>query len=349
MTTNATVSQEMTESSSRSRLWTLLFLLGGLVVASVMAWQAIAVSGVPNPLAAGTSVSAAALDIAVLVFREGLECVLVLAAITAGINTRGPSLKNPIVAGVGAGLIATLATWFVAVHILTDLSRDVSTLALQAATSLLAVIVLLVVMNWFFHKLYWTGWISLHNKRKRELLDRVRNQQTSRRAFFWGMVSLGFTSFYREGFEVVLFLQSYRLKLGNTVVLEGAGIGIVLAGIVAVLTFVAHRRLPYRRMLVLTGILLGGVLVVMVGEQVQEMQLAHWLPTTTIPWLARAIPSWVGMWFSVSPTVETLAGQTIAAFLVLGCYAIASRSRTNRLRAPNRSSSREGRIFEFSR
>jgi NADPH-dependent ferric siderophore reductase len=34
----------------------------------------------------------------------------------------------------------------------------------------LAVIVLLVVMNWFFHKMYWTGWISLHNRRKRELL-----------------------------------------------------------------------------------------------------------------------------------------------------------------------------------
>ena len=30
----------------------------------------------------------------------------------------------------------------------------------------------------------------------------------------WGMGLLGFTSFYREGFEVVLFLQSYRLKSG---------------------------------------------------------------------------------------------------------------------------------------
>ena len=39
---------------------------------------------------------------------------------------------------------------------------------------LLAILVLLVVMNWFFHKLYWTGWISLHNQRKRELMGRVK-------------------------------------------------------------------------------------------------------------------------------------------------------------------------------
>ena len=304
-------------------------LLGILLVAGVIGWQGVAAAGSPNPLAPSTSVSAAVLDIGVLVFREGLECVLVLAVITAGVSGQGSSLKNPIALGAAAGFVATLATWFAAVKILNDLSQNVSALALQAATGLLAVAVLLVVMNWFFHKLYWTGWISIHNNRKRELLDRVKNQQASRKAFFWGMVSLGFTSFYREGFEVVLFLQSYRLRLGNRTVLEGAGVGVLLAGIVAVLTFVAHRRLPYRKMLVLTGILLGVVLIVMVGEQVQEMQLAHWLPTTAIPWLSGAIPPWMGLWFSVFPNVETLAGQAIAALLVIGSYFAANRSAPN--------------------
>ena len=94
----------------------------------------------------------------------------------------------------------------------------------------------------------------------------------------------------------------------------------VLSGIVAVLTFVAHRRLPYKKMLVLTGALLGVVLLVMVGEEAQEMQLAHWLPTTAIPWLEKVIPSWSGLWLSVFPTVETLTAQAIAAALVLGSY-----------------------------
>ena len=51
----------------------------------------------------------------------------------------------------------------------------------------------------------------------------------------------------------------------------------------------------------------------MVGEQAQEMQLAHWIPTTQIDRLANAIPPWMGMWFAVFPTVETLVAQLIAA------------------------------------
>jgi high-affinity iron transporter len=78
-------------------------------------------------------------------------------------------------------------------------------------------------------------------------------------------------------------------------------------------------------MLVLTGVMLGVVLLVMVGEQAQEMQLAHWLPTTQVPWLTNIIPSWMGLWFSVFPTVETLAAQAIAAVMVVGSYFIASR------------------------
>ena len=315
----------MASELTRSKFLPAFLLAGGLLVAGVMTWQGVAAGGAPNPLAPGTSFSAAVLDIAVLVFREGLECVLVLAAITAGAGERGSSLKSPVALGAAAGFFATLATWFAAVHILNDLSVSVSALALQTATGLLAVAVLLVVMNWFFHKVYWTGWISIHNKRKRTLLERVDLRQTSRRTFFLGMVSLGFTSFYREGFEVVLFLQSYRLKLGDSAVRDGVAIGMLLAGIVAALTFMAQKRLPYRRMLVLTGILLGVVLIVMVGEQVQEMQLAHWLPTTEIPGIGAFIPPWMGLWFSVFPTVETLAGQAVAAIMVLGSYFLANR------------------------
>ena len=107
----------------------------------------------------------------------------------------------------------------------------------------------------------------------------------------------------------MLFLQSYRLKLGGTPVLYGVSLGLALTTIVGVLTFVAHRRLPYRRMLVFTGVMLGLVLLVMVGEQAQEMQLARWLPTTPIASLQPCDSGWMGLWFAVFPTVETLAAQ----------------------------------------
>jgi high-affinity iron transporter len=299
-----------------------------VVVVAVLVWRGVVSLGNPDPLVAQTSRSSAVFDIAVLVLREGLECILVLAAITAGLIGEQQRYRRPVAAGAGVGLMATLATWCVAVRILDDISTKVSALQLQAATGLLAIIVLLIVMNWFFHKLYWTGWISLHNRRKRDLLEESHAQHASRRLVF-GMGLLGFSSFYREGVEVVLFLQSYRLRLGNEPVYLGVLLGSVLSGVVAVLTFLAHRRLPYRRMLVFTGMLLALVLFVMVGEQAQEMQLAHWLPTTPIPWLTGRIPAWMGLWFSVFPTVETLTGQAVALVVVLGSYFLAERSKAN--------------------
>lgn len=319
---SSTLTSTIRRPKVRSTRWVVLGATAVLLV-GVLAWVAIVSGGTFDPVDRMRDSLSSVLDIAVLVFREGLECVLILSAITASMVKTSEPYQKPVAAGVGVGFLATLATWFIAVGIINDLTTDANALDVQAATGLLAIFVLLVVMNWFFHKIYWTGWISLHNRRKRDLIEGAEEKLSSRRKILIGMALLGFTSFYREGVEVVLFLQSYRLKLGGRLVLYGVILGALFTGMVAVLTFVAHRKLPYKKMLVLTGMLLGVVLLVMVGEQAQEMQLAHWLPTTPIPWLEPVIPGWMGLWFSIFPTVETLAGQAIAAMVVIGSYYMA--------------------------
>jgi high-affinity iron transporter len=288
-----------------------------VVVAGVLIWQGVTAAGNPDPTQTNVSPWGAIMDVGVLVFREGLECILVLAAITASMTGEKESHRKPVVAGAGIAMVATIGTWFVAVGILHDLGQSVPALKLQAASGMLAVVVLLVVMNWFFHKIYWGGWISLHNRKKKELLN---EPTTGNGKMWWGLGLLGFASLYREGFEVVLFLQGYYLKMGGRTVLIGALVGLGLSGIVAFMTFVGQRRLPYRKMLIFTGILLGIVLLVMVGEQAQEMQLAGWLSNHDIPALTRVIPDWAGLWFSVFPNVETLAAQGLAAVVVVGSY-----------------------------
>lgn len=160
----------------------------------------------------------------------------------------------------------------------------------------------------------------MHNRRKRVLLSQAGNVTVSPSRLLSGLILLGFASVYREGFEVVLFLQTLRLQVGSLIVLVGVLIGLFFTAIVGVLTFVAHHRLPYKKMLVFTGVMLGVVFLVMVGEQAQEMQLAHWIPTTHLNW---PLPDWMGLWFSVIPTVETLVAQLLAAVLVIGSYFLA--------------------------
>jgi high-affinity iron transporter len=285
-----------------------------------LAWKAAtAPGGVPDPTAADSHLShgAVVVDSGLLVFREGLEAVLVLAALTASFVGANRGLRRPVAAGAGVALGLSVATWFLAIAVIGALGGP--GLDVQAATGLIAVAVLLVVMNWFFHKIYWTGWISAHNRVRR----RIATPGAGRRALL-ALAILGFTSVYREGFEVVLFLQNLRIKAGSTAVLEGVGIGFALTLVAGAITFSAQHRLPYRRMLVATGILLGFVLLVMVGESVQELQLAGWLPTTSI---GVGFPGFVGLWFATFPTVEGLVAQIAAAALVIGSYLVAERVR----------------------
>lgn len=304
----------MLHTSSRA-LWKIIVGLSVLLVVAVMIWQAVTAAGNPDPTADGISRWSVILDTGILVFREGLEAILVLAALTASLVRTEDGYWKPVAIGAGLSFLASIATWFIVVALISTI--DAPALYVQAGTGLLAILVLLVIMNWFFHKIYWTGWITHHNRRKKDL---VESPDRARSAIFKGLLLVGFTSVYREGFEVVLFLQTMRLKAGSHVVLEGVLIGLALTLIVAMLTFVAHYRLPYRKMLILTGIMLGMVLLVMVGEQAQEMQMAGWLTTTTLPF---AMPDWLNLWFGIYPTLESLSLQAFAAIFVIGSYFLA--------------------------
>lgn len=301
-------------AQSFNTVWRVLLALSAAVLLGALVWQGMTSAGNPDPTTPHISHAAVVMNTGLLVFREGLEAILVMAALTASLKGKTQSHKHPIALGAGVAVLATVATWFVAIAILDAVSAPA--LDIQAATGLLAIVVLLVIMNWFFHNVYWTGWISMHNKRKKELVSENVTPANAMK----GLALLGFSAMYREGFEIVLFLQNLRLRAGSATVLQGVAVGLFFTSIIGVLTFVAHKHLPYKKMLILTGVLLAGVLLVMVGESVQEMQLAHWIGETK---LALPIPDWTGLWFAIFPNVQGLAAQALAAVLVFGSYFLA--------------------------
>jgi high-affinity iron transporter len=299
---------------------TVVKVLSVLLIVTVFVWQAVTAHGNPDPTTSGLSHASMVLSSGVLVFREGLEAILVLATVTAGMVRSGRTdYVKAVPIGALIAFVATIGTWFIVVALLGDINAP--ELSIQAGTGLVAIVVLLVVMNWFFHKVYWTGWISNLNERRQKLLQATNSAGAKT---FWSLALLGFAAIYREGFEVVLFLQNLRLRAGGSTVLQGTIIGLALTMLVAALTFGAQKKLPYKKMLVVTGVMLGFVLLVMVGEEAQEMQQAAWIHTTT---LHLAMPAWLGVWFSVFPTVQTLLAQGIAAALVLGSFFAAQKIR----------------------
>jgi high-affinity iron transporter len=297
-------------------VWTALALAVAVTVV-VLGWHARGGTTDPTDLPKGDRLSSTTvvIDSAILVLREGLETILVLAAITASFLGANRVYRRPVAIGGGAAIGAGIATWFGVVWLIGQFHGG--EFDVQAATGLPSLVVLLLVMNWFLHRVYWTGWISSHHRRRRSLL--AADPETSLRRMLFGLAILGFTSVYRECFEIVIFLQNLRQLYGSSLVLEGVVIGSLFTAAAGVLTFALHKRLPYRRLLIITGAMLLFVLVVSVGEEVNEMQLAGWIGTTTIQGFQ--IPGWMGTWFSLFNNWETFIGQALALALVLGSYA----------------------------
>ena len=206
----------------------------------------------------------------IIVFREGLEAVLIFAAVTASFIGGNRARRRPVVLGAACAFAASVVAWFVAQAVL-----DAGELAGPEARGhhrLPRDRRAALVLNWFVHKVYWSEWIGRHHRQRRKLLARTGAAATL------GLVALGFTSVFREGFEVVLFLQTLQLQNGTSTVLEGVAIGLAATALVGVAVFHLHRRLPYRKMLVLTGVLVGAVLVVMIGGTALTFSELGWIP-----------------------------------------------------------------------
>ncbi|HEX5609130.1 MAG TPA: FTR1 family protein [Solirubrobacterales bacterium] len=263
---------------------------------------------------------------ALIVFREGLEAILIIAAITASMVGPRQRLRRPIYRGALLALPASMLMFVLAILLLDTLSKYGE--KLEAVVGLVAIGVLLLVMNWFFHRVYWTEWIKGHRDRGKVLTGAALAAGAGA-ATVAGLYTLGFTSVFREGFETVLFLQALQLSSGTPVVVAGVTLGLVLTGIVGAITFALERKLPYKKMLIATGVLIALVLVVLVGNTARTMQGVGWL---SIHPVEIEFPLWMGTWLGVYPTVETLTAQALAFVFVIGSYFAAEWLRKRELR-----------------
>ena len=232
--------------------------------------------------------------------------------------------RRPLLAGVGVALAASVVTWVVAQTVLGSLAGWGE--RLEAVVSLIAIAVLLLILNWFYHRVYWQENLQDLHRRKRRILVGGSVGLLSAQAI--GLVLLGFSSVYREGFETVLFLQALTLEAGAWTVLQGVLLGFAAVVGVFFLVIALERRLPHKKMLVATGVLITWVLVILVGQTVQTMQVVGWVSVTPIQELQ--LPYWSGVWFGLYPTWEGLTAQFAAALFVVGSYVAAEAVRRRR-------------------
>lgn len=267
-----------------------------------------ALSHAAAQLKSGISPSAAVINAASIVLREGLEGLLVIIAIFAGL--RGPEharRRRLFWVGILASAAATALTWLLSQTLITSLRNYGE--VIEALTGLIAIGVLLLITNWLFHQVYWKQWIT-------SLKSQAADNESA-----WALITVGFAVGYREGFETVLFLQSLVLDAGGPSVGAGVCIGLVILIALGVASLKLGLKLPYFKLLMLTALLIGLVLITFTGTTVRAMQTVGWIPVHKL--MDASWPLWTGNWLGLYNTWESLAGQAVAAILVIGTWRIA--------------------------
>lgn len=243
-----------------------------------------------------------------IIFREGLEAVLLLSALLGYLESaKASQYRRPVLFGMGAAVVATVIT-FLAIGAILDVlpfSREV----LEAGTAIVAVAVLFYVSFWLISRLEHRRWMEFLRSR---VWNAVSVGSTA------ALVLIGFTAIYREGFETALFYQalvSFGTGLGVWIAL-GLVLGAAALALVSYAIFRLGRRLPIKTFLGVAVALLMATSVAFLGNAVRSLQEADALRLTPLDGWPRApifLADAIGYW----PSRQTVGAQAVLATIYL--------------------------------
>ncbi|MDR6580792.1 FTR1 family protein [Pseudomonas extremaustralis] len=242
-----------------------------------------------------------------ILLREGLEAILVLAAILAFLrNTGQQSAVRSVNIGWGLALLAGLATWALAAYVI-DVSGAQREL-LEGCTALFASVMVLWLGVWMHDRRHAAAW-----------QDYIKSSLVGGGGRF-GFAVLAFFSVYRELFEVILFYETLWLQAGpaghNAVLAGGATALVLLVGLAWVILR-GSAKLPLALFFGINAALLCALSVVFAGHGVKALQEAGIFGT-------RPVAFFDFDWLGIHADAYSLSAQVVAILAIVVLY---SRSR----------------------
>ncbi|SET99080.1 cytochrome c/FTR1 family iron permease [Pseudomonas graminis] len=251
----------------------------------------------------GLSTSLSFISGLLILLREGLEAILVLAAILAFLrNTGQQSAVRSVNVGWGLALLAGLGTWALAAYVI-DVSGSQREL-LEGATALFASVMVLWLGVWMHDRRHAAAW-----------QDYIKSSLVGGGGRF-GFAVLAFFSVYRELFEVILFYETLWLQAGpaghNAVVAGGATALVLLVGLAWVILR-GSAKLPLTLFFGINAALLCALSVVFAGHGVKALQEAGIFGT-------RPVPFFEFDWLGIHADAYSLGAQAIALLAIVMLY-----------------------------
>lgn len=252
----------------------------------------------------------------VILLREGVEAILLLAAVIAFLIKTGRRDGLPYIhAGWIGALLMGVATWAVATYAIdiSGASREMT----EGLTALFAAAILFYVGVWLHNKLQAQRW--------KEFIESKVQKATSGKTL-WTLALLAFIAVYREVFETVLFYQTLWLQAGESghnMVLGGffaAAVGLVL---LSWLIFRFSVRLPLRLFFGVNSALMYLLAVIFAGKGVAALQAAGRLPINGVNFPRIDV-------LGIYPNLESLGLQLFLVLVALVFLVLNQRAQTAR-------------------
>jgi len=231
-----------------------------------------------------------------ILFREGLEALLVVIALVAGTREAGHEGRaKEIYAGALIAVAASIALAWGVNHLISDDASD----TLEGIFQVLAAATLFYVSSWLTSKSQAQIWKSFID-------DQVMGAHESAVPGL-ALALTAFLAVIREGGETIVFFQALTAGATEAVEKHAVMAGIAAATVALAITFIAlHRaahRIPFGKFFYATSILLYALAVVFIGQGIASFQESEWIGATFVDHVP-TIPM-LGLY----PTVQGIAAQ----------------------------------------
>jgi high-affinity iron transporter len=237
-----------------------------------------------------------------ILLREGLEALLVIAALAAFLNRAGfPEKVRSLYIGAGLAILASFGAAVVFELFFGGEHNDF----MEAGVMVIAAVLMLYMSGWMYLKQDPKAWMGELKRSAERALDSGTTIS---------LAAIAFLAVFREGGETVLFLHALAQTSGGWTF--GLIAGLVVAAALLVAIFYAIEKLalmlPLRPVFIVTSAFLFLMGLRFVGGALQELQ-----EQTIVPYTAAPVPHWLEQ-LGVNPTWEAIGAQLVIAAIAIG-------------------------------
>ncbi|NIK72052.1 FTR1 family protein [Paenibacillus sp. BK720] len=242
-------------------------------------------------------------DAGMILLREGLEAILVLAALLAYLKRTDNQSKNVWVwSGVWTGLLLSIALAVLLTTVIAEATAGSAREAMEGITGLVSVLLMLSVGNWLHKKSNLQAWNKFID-------DRMGNALA--KGSLWSLFIVSGLAILREGAETTIFYIGMAGSIDPVQMILGIGVTFLLLLIIGFAIIRFSAKLPIRPFFLTASALIYYLVVRFLGESIHSLQVASWLPAHSSDSLAA-----IGF-LGVYPTWETTIPQLFVLAVIL--------------------------------